>query len=253
MTPDDIALSAYLDNELPEDEADRLTVRLAADPALLRRREAMRGGDRATRQLFARIDKMPLPQAVLDLLAAPGAASGKVLPFPVRAVRQFLQVPVAIAASVALLAGFLASDLLRTAATSGANVTAIVAGNVDAGSELHGLLESGVSSEPETLTGGVQGRLLLTFQDNAGDYCRQLRLASTARAVQALACRRSGQWQIETLDFAAATPDGQYQQAAQGGSAAVNAAVDALIGKNEPLDAAAESRLVRNGWKNIAE
>ncbi|MEQ9563754.1 MAG: hypothetical protein RLN69_14645, partial [Woeseiaceae bacterium] len=89
--------------------------------------------------------------------------------------------------------------------------------------------------------------LLLTFQDTAGDFCRQFRLDATTRAMQAVACRRSGGWYLEAADFDAPASAGQYQQASAGG--AVHAVVDGLIGDNEPLGADEESRLVREGWK----
>jgi hypothetical protein len=256
ITPDDAALSAYLDGELPQDQADRLTERFAAEPVLARRLEAMRSTDHATRQLFAALDDMPIPKAVLELLQrkAPGAAKSNVIGFPVRVLRQFMQVPVAIAASAALLAGFLVHDLLRSDATTGSDLSTIVAGDVAAGSELFELLETGISSETQALAGGLRGRLLITFQDRSGDYCRQLHLSSERRSMQALACRRAGGWQVEMLDFEPASPsDGQYQQASRQSTAAVDAAIDALIGGNEPLDSAAESDLVRQGWKEIAD
>lgn len=252
QTQDDIALSAYLDGELPQDEADRLSERLAVEPLLARRLESMRATDEATRTLFAEVDRMPMPQGVLDLLQEKPAHGRKsnVVPFPARVVRQFFQAPVAIAASVALLAGFLVSDLLRKDLQGVSDLGAIVAGKVAENSELYELLESGVSTDSEILAAGARGRLLLTFEDVDGDYCRQLQLSSDSRSLAAVACRRSDGWQMETLDFGPAGPlDGQYQQASQGGSAAVDAAIDALIGANEPLDAEAESRLVKGGWK----
>jgi hypothetical protein len=256
ITPDDAELSAYLDGELPQDRADRLTERLAAEPMLLRRLAAMRSADHATRRLFARLDGLPMPKGVLDLLQQKGTASSdnNVVSFPVRALRQYLQLPVAIAASVALLAGFLVHDLLRSNAANGGDPAVLVAGDIVAGSALHGMLETGSGSAPHTLASGTQAQVLLTFEERNGDYCRHLQLASESRSAQALACRRAGGWQLEVLDFApGAPPGGPYQQASQQSSAAVNAAVEALIGGNEPLDAEAESRLVESGWKKITD
>ncbi|MEQ9563895.1 MAG: hypothetical protein RLN69_15350, partial [Woeseiaceae bacterium] len=134
MTNDDIALSAYLDGELPQDQADRLSERLAREPLLAGRLEAMRATDEATRKLYATLDDLPMPQGVLDLLSAPAAAPSNVVPFPMRVAKQFWQAPVAIAASVALLAGFLVHDLLLEPSS---RVDAIVAGEVANGTELH--------------------------------------------------------------------------------------------------------------------
>jgi hypothetical protein len=251
---DDLALSAYLDGELPQDEADRISARLASEPALLRRLEAMRGGDDATRQLFAKLDELPMPQRVLDLLndRPQSSVDDKVVAFPARFARQYFQLPVALAASVALLAGFLISGVVRDTGGGAGDFRVLASGEIAAGSALHERLESGVSTAPQTSAGGFRSQLLLTFEDVSGDYCRQLRIATDVRSAQALACRRAGRWQLETLDFEdGLVPGGQYQQASGPGSAVLDAAIDALIGDNEPLDAGDESRLVNNGWKKI--
>lgn len=252
MDKDDLALSAYLDGELPQDEADRISERLAREPALAQRLEALRGGDDATRRLFAKVDELPMPQRVLDLLNEKGQApvDSKVVSFPVRFARQYFQLPVALAASVALLAGFMVSALLRDTGSGAGQLPFLAAGEIAADSGLHEQLESGIGNETRTSGSGFRSQLLLTFQDTSGDYCRQLRIATETRSAQALACRRDGTWRLETLDFDdGLVPGGQYQPASGATSAAVTAAIDALIGGNEPLDVAAETRLVENGWK----
>ena len=254
-TADDVALSAYIDGELPQDEADKLTERLATEPSLARRLEALRGTDDATRELFAKLDSMPMPPAVLDLLRQPKTSSAKsnVVALPVRLAKRFFELPAAIAASVALLAGILLGDLLRDEAGSADSLSSLVATGMTRDSELYGLLESGISNETRVLANGASGRVRLTFEDRAGDYCRQFRLTSEVRTAEALACRRGGGWQLEVLEFGPAEAEsGPYQQASQG-SAALNAAVDALIGDHVPLDAGAETRVIQGGWKKIPE
>lgn len=254
--PDDQALSAYLDGELPPDEADRLSERLAAEPALARRLEQMRAADTAARQAFAAIDTLPMPQGVLDLLNGTDTirdrrqpAADNIVPFPLRMMQPFFQVPVAIAASLALAAGFFVNGQLQPDPSPGSG---LYASAVPAGSDLHRILESGVGAVPQSLPGGTTGELLLTFEDTDGDYCRQVRLDDAASSIQAVACRRGDRWHMEVASFGApagTSPDGQYQQASSGSSAAVNAAIDDLIGDNTPLDAEAETRLVESGWK----
>jgi len=251
---DDEALSAYLDDELPRDEADRLTARLAAEPALARRLDALRSADAAARQAFQALDDQPLPQGVLDLLQddAPRAARARAGAAPgarwfERLFRPYMQLPVAIAASLALLAGFFASEQLDRGEPG-----ETYAGAIPADTALYRLLETGVSSEAVPLADGASGELLLTFEDEAGDYCRQARLSEATGTVQAVACRRAGNWQLEILRFDQRTSatDGLYRAASSGTPAAVDATIDGLIGDNSPLDAEAERRLVAAGWKN---
>lgn len=243
---DDTLLSAYLDGELADDEANRVSERLAREPALMRRLEAMQSADAATRQAFATIDDQPMPAAVLSMLGADAAKpAGRVIPFPQRIVRNFVQLPVALAASVALVAGFLVSDVLREAPVEPLGIGP--AGVVAANSDLHALLETGISAEPRQFANGATGELVLTFEDTAGDYCRQLVVSS---GVQGVACRRGDSWQMEAMSFAGAEDaSGLYGQAAGTTPAALDAAIDGLIGSRDPLGVDEEKVLISKTWK----
>lgn len=248
---DDELLSAYLDDELPQDDADALTERLAREPALMQRLQALRAADDEARAMFSRIDEEPLPQAILDMLQDSDTTTHEkdnVVPFPQRIARQLLQAPVAIAASVALAAGFLADRMLLEGPADAQGIEALVAQQIAPDSEVYELLENGVSTATLVLQDGSEARLLLTFQDQDGDWCRQLSVAQDARQLQALACRRNGQWQSEALAFGE-TASGNYQQASAQTPAAINAAIDRVIGGNQPLDVSAEAALVERGWK----
>jgi len=256
---DDAILSAYLDRELSHDDVARLTERLASDPALARRLEEMRSANLAVRRMFEAADELPLPRGVLDLLDEGDAERAKdervarqVLQFPARGPRRFLQAPVALAASVALAVGLLAGGLFRGPAGPGAELAGIhYAGAIPETSELHQLLESGVSTEPQVLEDGVNGRLLLTFQSERGDYCRQLRLTADSGSLDGLACRRNGGWRMEAVSFGAApSPESDYQAASPRSSPALNAAIEAQIGTNDPLGPEEEARLISKGWEN---
>lgn len=248
-TEDDTMLSAYLDGELGENDADRLTERLAREPALMRRLEAMKSADAATRQAFATLDERPMPAAVLELLGATASQpSATVVPFPTRVAQRFAQLPVALAASVALVAGFLVSDVLRQAPTDPFGISP--AGVVTAGSDLHELLERGISAEPRRFVDGSTAQLVLTFEDRAGDYCRQLVVDGGEHGVQGVACRRGGSWQVEALSFGGGTrAGGPYAQASGTTAPAVDSAIDALIGSGDPLGVSEEKALISSTWK----
>ncbi len=249
---DDIALCAYIDGELPESEASELQARLLQEPELARRLELLRGSDSDAQRLYAEIDERPMPQAVLDLLQQKPAAAREdnVIAFPARGVRQFLQMPVAIAASVALLAGFLVADMFRATDDASPEVSSLYAGQIDAQSNLHRLLEEGTSNDAQVLAEGVSAELLLTFQDRNGDFCRQLRVDGGVAPLQGLACRRGDSWQVEAVSIAAEpAPDGNYQLASGATPIAIDAAIDALIGPRPPLDKDEERSIISNTWK----
>lgn len=249
---DDIALSAYIDGELPREDARALKERLLKEPALARRLEALRGADNDALRMYAAIDKRPMPQAVLDLLGQEPtpAKDSNVIAFPKRGIQQFFQMPVAIAASVALLAGFLVGDVFRESNLASPEMTGLYAGQVDTNSNLHQILENGTSAQAGSLSDGVNAELLLTFQDLDGDYCRQLRVDGSGAPLQGIACRRGGSWQVEAVSIAGArAPDGSYQQASGETPAAIDSAIDSLIGLLPPLDLEEETSVVSNGWK----
>ncbi|MGB5247369.1 MAG: hypothetical protein WBN34_12540 [Woeseia sp.] len=251
-TRDDELLSAMLDGELDDAAADALTERLAREPALVKRLEAMRGADASVRSLFAKVDDLPMPQGIVDLLAANSAQATKpaatVIPFPRRMIERFATAPVAIAASVALAAGFLVDRLLEETPTTATGIEALQARTVAQDSAVFELLENGRSATAITLPDGSTGRVLLTFAAEDGAWCRQLSVDSASASVQALACRRNGTWQNEVLAFAEPA-GGEFMPASAATLAIVGSAVDRMLGNGEPLDAAAENDILQNGWK----
>ncbi len=256
---DDEALSAWLDGELPQAEADRLTERLASEPALANRLEAMRSADGRVRDAFAALDDVPMPQSVLDLLGkehsrAPARDAGSnVVSFPRRTLQPFLQAPVAIAAAVALAAGFFVSGQMRDGTLPGGPAESLYAGAIPADSGLHALFETGESGRTMTLADGRTGQPLLTFADADGAWCRQVAIGgSAAGTVHAVACRQDGRWHMEVLSIdRQAAPDsaGPYQMASSTTPPAVSGVIDTLIGAGTPLDAPAESALIESGWQ----
>ena len=251
---DDERLSAWLDGELPPSEAKRLEERLSAEPALARRLERLREADRKAQHAFHALDASPMPQTVLDLLKDEDAARSRdaqqaqVVRLQPRRPR-FFQMPVAIAASVALVAGFLIHDLMAPQGAGGETalpVSGVIAGN----SGLYRMLESAPAGEAVDLAGSGVAEVVLTFQANDGDWCRQFRLGTAASALHGLACRQAGGWQLETASFAGPDPSGAtFQQAAGATPAPLEAAVRARLGGGEPLAPGEESHVISEGWK----
>jgi hypothetical protein len=252
-THDDELLSSYLDGELAAAEARELERRLAKDRTLQARLEALRGADAATRKLYAAVDASPMPASVSRLLAAaePAAKSkgGNVLAFPARGLRQFWQMPVAIAASVALVVGLMVSKMAEQVPDAASSTATLTARTITPDSDLFGLLEGQASGQAANLGGGISGQALLSFTDHSGRYCRQLRLDGAAASTHAVACREASGWTLEALAYGNAMTDGQYQQASSATPASIGSAIDGLIGARDPLDPEEENIAISKGWE----
>jgi hypothetical protein len=248
---DDELLSAYLDGELARVAADQLERRLTREPALAERLEAMRGMDRATAAAFRSIDERPMPRRVLELLGEEGKDEqpGRSSVVPLRrrpALGELFQLPVALAASIALAAGLWLGRLLPGETPGGDYPSRITET-----SPLYTAFERTASGAALELDGGRYAEPVLTFLSGTGAWCRELRISGGAAPVDTLACRRDGAWHVELVTFGPAAEgpaEGSYGQASAGAAPAMRAALDALRGGEPPLGAAEEQAVIGGGW-----
>jgi hypothetical protein len=249
-TSDDEALSALLDGALPAADAERLRQRLAQEPALQARLDALEKANAAVRDAYAGVVDEPLPSRVLELLGSGTGSRGSVIEFPARKPPRFLTLPLAAAAGIALAIG-LSLGVLLESRTLRPDSAALLAGTgeVEPGTELYEVLQSVPSGETRVLAAQVSATPRLTFGTADGRYCRQVDLASERGRTETLACRRDGGWRLEVASFTAgagAGPDEVYRPAS-GPSTPIDSAIDALI-DGAPLDAAAERALIGQDW-----
>ena len=248
MTDDEL-LGAYTDGELSPDEAAVLEQRLAADADLQARLDALLATNDVSRRLFAEVDAQPMPEAVLNMLQEEPAKPDNVVPFLKLGAGRLFNVPVAIAASVALVVSFLVVDMSRQASGPVSSMEALSAKSIAADSALHDMLEDTNSGHSVDLGNDETGEAVLSFTDVSGRYCRQLRVGNTQSAAHAVACRGNSAWQVEALAIADPAAGGQFQQAGSATPVAIMTAVDALIGAAEPLDTEQEKQAISNSWK----
>lgn len=252
---DDQLLSAYLDDELSGAAAEQVARRLASEPALSQRLEAMRATDRATATAFRALDEQPIPKRVLELLEEEEEAEEPRESNVVRFSRggglgELFRLPVALAASIALVAGLGLGGLLGDSGAPDGNV---YASRIAEGSALHAAFDRVASGETVELGDGRYAQPVLTFLSDGGAWCRQVRITGGPAPADTLACRRNGEWQAELVAFgpAAAAPDGgAYGQASAGVTPAMRTALAELIGREPPLGPAEEADVIGREWES---
>lgn len=223
---------AWLDGELPPEEALRVEREVASSPELTRAAEQHRALQARLKGAFDPIAEAPLPERlrptanVIDFVAAKRARSQRHWGSAVQWA--------AIAATLAI--GVFAGTMLTPGSSGPVEVRG---GKLYAAASLDRALDTELASAPAN--GPV--RVGLTFRDQSGALCRTF----TDPRSSGLACRSGSRWQLRGL-FAA--PEGQ------GGSYRMAAGMDpnlaALVGSTmsgTPLDAVQEKAARNDGWK----
>ncbi len=250
MTVRDAQLSAYLDGELPADEAAAIEAALARSPELRARLDRLRQADDLAARALHGIDRRPLPVAVRDLLAHDGDGvprrSRAWIPSP-------LARPLALAASIALLVGFGAGLLAAAQFGAAAPASAIAAaslGEIASDQPLFRVLETTPSGTRKPLAGlDLEATPTLSFRAKDGRYCREIVVMGHDLARRGLFCRTgAGTWRALATVAAPGPDETAYAPAADAGAALLDRSISELI-SGAPLDAAAERRLIEQGWR----
>lgn len=252
MIHSDEKLSAYLDGELGADEAAKLKGALDGDPALQARLKSLGAADAAIRSACDAIDHTPMPESVLTLLKAeasdnseqPSATVIKLTPRRApNAVPPAWLTP--LAASLALVAGVgLGAGLFTKSEPAGAIQ---IAGVIDPSSPLFDIIETGPSAI-SVQAGRVQVTPILSFRAVDGGYCREFASQDGAAGLRAIACREDTVWRVRIAVAETAGSAAVAYSPAAGANPAFEDYANRLI-DGEALGAAAEARLLENGWK----
>jgi len=229
-------LMAYLDGELPLEEAREVEAALAADPALRQSLERQRALAATIATAFRPLLDAPVPPRLTE--AVTRRRSG----FAARAVaamrKMFAQHPLqagSATAGMALALG-LAFGLFVVQPQSGD----FAAGpqGIFAQSALAGALDNKLTSDAEGAA-----RIGISFRDGSGNYCRTF----TSGGQAGIACRSGKTWRVVALAPAAVEGPGAYHMAASAMPDAIRDAATAMMA-GAPLNAAEEKRARASGW-----
>lgn len=231
-------IAAFADGQLEGADHARVAAAIAADPALERQVAAHRALASRLGAHFAPVAAEPVPDHLAALLKPP---QDKVVSLAEARARRKGPPRWAWLAGPALAASLVLALTLRPPADAGQ------AGYADA--QLASALDSQLV---EAQGADAPVRVLLSFRDAGGAYCRAFERAASA----AIACRDAQGWQLRDRSAGSGSgtgsasgsgaPSGQYRQASSAGE--VLAAAQAMA--NGPaLSAEEELAAQRNGWR----
>lgn len=234
---DDATFFAWLDGELPPDEADRVAAKVAADPELMARADAHRVLGARLRDVFAPVAESPVPAS---LLAAAELREPRIVDLAAERERRAAR-SIPAGAQWAVMAATLAIGFVAGAMINGGAAGPITRedGRLVAAAELEQALDTRLASVPAD----SGPRIGLTFRDRSGSICRTF----TDGGSSGLACRQGEDWRIRGLFQSGEGRQGEYRMAA-GSDPRLADLVEATMA-GEPLDAASERRAKEKGWR----
>lgn len=235
---------AWLDGELPADEAAQVEAEVAADPELSRLAEEHRAMATGLRNAFGSVEAQRVPERLQRSIESdPGE---KVVGLAgARASREVRRAPslwVQMGALAATLAvGIVTGNMLSSGFLPSGSSDPIQteAGRLVASADLENALYAQLASAPVE-TGP---RIGLTFRDKTGAICRTFE----DQAASGLACRESGDWRIRSVFQGAEGQSTDYRMAG-GPNPRLLEEVDSII-DGEPFDAAQEKAAAVKGWR----
>jgi hypothetical protein len=232
MTIEDDTFFAWLDGELPSDEAARVEAEVAKSPELTRAAEQHRAFQARLKRAFDTVAEAPVPARLRPRAEVIDFAAAK------RARRPGHWVSAAQWAAMAatLAIGIFAGTMMSPGSSGSVEVRG---GKLYAAASLNRALDTELASAPAN--GPV--RIGLTFRDQSGALCRTF----TDPQSSGLACRDGSRWQLRGL-FAAPEGQGGSYRMAGGMDPSLAALVDSTMA-GDPLDAAQEKGARNSGWK----
>lgn len=236
MSFDDATIMAYVDGELDALTARRLEKAMQADPALAERVAAERALRARIGGAYAPLLDATVPDSMAALLGNvdTSLAERRERRDPAPGRRWGVAQLGAMAAS--LVIGVLVGPTILGAGGGGGPVR----------QQGDTLVASGALADAlETQLASANGpdkavRIGLTYRDRNGALCRTF----DGAALGGIACRADGAWQLRWTRSGKAAQD--YRQA---GSGEINA-IAAEMMAGQPVDAAGEADLMKNGWKS---
>jgi anti-sigma factor RsiW len=239
ITPE--LLAAYADGELDAGQARAVEAEIAADadlPAQLAAHRALRNRLAAH---FAPIAEQPVPERLRQMLAGGNSGSAgeaNVIDFAAAAAKR--RKPTSFPTWARIAGPALAASLVLALVGFGLRPPVTYAGRDYASGDLASALDSQLAA---TGKADAPVRVLLSFRDGQGEYCRGF----TGAARSGIACRDDRGWRLRKLPGGASGATTEFRQAGSPDMAVMAAIQDMASGP--ALDAAEEQTAIRQRWR----
>jgi len=235
ITPE--RLAAFADGELSEVESREIEDLVAADPGLARQVEAHRALRQRLSAHFEPILKAPLPDHLVAQLARPDLQVADLAK-----ARQQRDSRRGIPRWTWFAAPALAASLVLTLMLPSRDKGEIT--QVDGRAYAAGTLADALDNQLSTIQPvSAQTRILLSFKDSAGAYCRGF----SGKEQAGIACRDENGWQLRKLTGGSQVKGGDYRQAGSEDADLMALAQD--MAPAGALDAGQEQAAKSRGWK----
>jgi hypothetical protein len=235
MSIDPEMLMAYVDGELDPIAAKRVERAAEADPALAEEIARHRRMRAQLRSAFDPVATTAPPETLVAMLRA----SGKVTDIAAAPAKRDRSLPRWLPAGGAVAAALALGLLVGRGLPQAGEPFTMRDGTLVARGETAKALDTQLASAQPA---GDNIRIVVTFRGTDGDYCRAFETGAQA----AIACRREGGWQIQSLRAASGNATTEYRQAGSASAALMAEAQDMMAG--EPLDAAGERAAIGAQW-----
>jgi hypothetical protein len=237
-------LAAFVDGELPPDEAAAVVLHLADHPGDQAYVDELYAAGEALAQAFGAPVHEPVPEAIRAAIMG-SAEVPSVVPFRARSRLVVVWSGLAMAAAVAA-AAVLMPGLLQKPQPAG-----IALGPLPAADPVAGVLNSRASGLPVTLEDGRETMVLATFDMPDGRFCREFEVIDRAagRVDYAVGCLTGDAWRVEAA-IAEAIGTGSGDGFVPAGEVEADTLTRYLERKGQPvvLDAETEAGLIGRGW-----
>lgn len=243
MNINDETLSAYLDNELSEQDRARVDADLSNNTNVADRLAQLASVNALIGRQAALIDQLPIPDSVLNMLSESSSSvtASKVVDLSLfrrvlSRTKQLVRENTALAASLALLVGFASGQLLPT-----------TKGNDDTNTAIYAALDSALSGQQLLIDTNTSLTARFSFRDTQARFCRQYMVQDSLSNTENIACRDQNEWTlVASVRSSAIASSTQYQPAS--GPRLLDNMLDAMM-LGSTLSQTEEQTAINNQWQ----